>query len=98
MLGWAESEDGGPIDGETKDGDGSGSQAWDRIAAKSGKTILGHSEIFEVTEYEVLAVHIAPILLLVDPIDDVLMATLQRFLYALASAPRTRRVLCSEPL
>ena len=41
---------------------------------------------------------VALILLLVNPIDDVLMAILRRSPSALASAPRARRVLIPQPL
>ena len=39
MLGWAESEDGGPTERERekKNGDGSGSQAWDRRIVKTNE-------------------------------------------------------------
>ena len=61
-MGWArgESEDGGPIDGE-RDRRRDAPQR----GAKSGKPILGHHVV-------VLAVAVALILLLVDPLHDVI--------------------------
>ena len=41
---------------------------------------------------------VAPILLLVDPRDDVQMAMTHRFRYALDSEPSARRVLRASPL
>ena len=50
-----------------------------------------------VTSIEII-LRIALILLLVDPLDDVLMAKLKRCSSASASAPRARRVLRARPL
>ena len=82
MLGWAESEDGGPKRERERENSGSASQAWEElrvVVASVAVTIL-------------LAVALV-ILSLVDPMDDVVMAILPRFISALVSAPRARRVL-----
>ena len=64
MLGWAESEDGGPKRERERENSGSASQAWEELRVV-------------VASVAVTLLHVALIILsLVDPIDDVLVAIL----------------------
>ena len=68
-----------------------------RIGSAS-KVIIAVAVVASITILPVTILHVALILLLVDPIDDVLMAVMFRFPSAIASSPRARRVLSPQPL
>ena len=76
--------------GESEDGE----RRENRIGSAS-KVIIA---VAVVASIAVTKLHVALILLLVDPFEDVLMAIMRRGISAIASAPRARRVLRTGPL
>ena len=67
-------------------------QKRENIIGSASKVIIAVDIVASVA---VTILHVALILLLVNPLDDVLMAMIRRYISASASDPRARRVLRS---
>ena len=62
------------------------------------KVIIAVAVVASIVVTELSIIHVAHILLLVDPLDNVLTAMPRRYLSTGASAPRAGRVLRTGPL